>query len=163
DQNAFTNMEQTTYQLTLPNTTEETLGKGMTFFADVVGRLSLLPKEVDDERQIIQEERRRGLSGRQRTGVYVTEHIAPGSLYGQRITIGKEETINGVKEQDFRDYYGKWYCASNATLIVVADTEPASVVKVIKEKFKDLPKKPRPAPQALNVQAYQQSFAIVAS
>jgi hypothetical protein len=33
----------------------------------------------------IQEERRRGLSGRQRTGFYVTEHLTPGSLYGQPV------------------------------------------------------------------------------
>ncbi len=163
DQNAFTNFDQTTYQLTLPDTKPETLGKGMTFFADVVGRLSLLPKEIDDERQIIQEERRRGLSGRQRTSFYILEHMAPGSLYGERITIGKEETINAVNEQNFKDYYNKWYCASNATLMVVADTDPADVVKVIKDKFSDLPKKPRPTPQDIRVKAYDKSFAIVAS
>ncbi len=163
DQNAFTNMEQTTYQLSLPDAKPETLGKGMTFFADILHRLSLLPAEIDDERQIIQEERRRGLSGRQRTSFYVTEHIAPGSLYGQRITIGTEETIAGVKEADFRDYYGKWYAASNATVIVVADADPADVLAVLREKFSDAPKKPRPTPQDPRVSAYAQSFAIVTS
>jgi zinc protease len=163
DQNAFTNMEQTTYQLTLPKADMATLGKGMDFFSDIVTGLSLIPKEIDDERQIIQEERRRGLSGQQRTGFYVTEHLTPGSIYGQRITIGTEESINGVKEQDFHDYYGKWYCASDATLIVVGDAEPAEVAKLIKEKFGPAPKKPRPTPQALNVKAYDKSFAIVTS
>ncbi len=163
DQNAFTNMDQTTYQLSLPDCKPETLGKGLTFFADVTGRLSLLPNEIDDERQIIQEERRRGLSGRQRTGFYVIEHLAPGSLYGERITIGKEETINGVMQADFQDYYGKWYGASNATLMVVADTDPAEVVTLIKDKFSSLPKKPRPTWQELNIKAYDKSFAIVAS
>ncbi|MBX3381025.1 MAG: insulinase family protein [Phycisphaeraceae bacterium] len=163
DQNAFTNLEQTTYQLSLPDTSSETLGKGLTFFADVTGRLSLLPNEIDDERQIIQEERRRGLSGRQRTGYYVFERLTPGSLYGERMTIGKEETINSVMQPDFRDYYGKWYGASNATLMVVADTEPARVVELIKEKFNSLPKKPRPTPTDVHVKAYDKSFAIVAS
>ena len=163
DQNAFTNMEQTTYQLSLPDTRPETLGKGLTFFADVTGRLSLLPNEIDDERQIIQEERRRGLSGRQRTGFYVIEHLAPGSLYGERITIGKEETINSVKEADFRDYYGKWYGASNATLMVIADADPNEVVTLIKEKFGSLPKKAKPTPVDVRVKAYDKSFAIVAS
>ncbi|HEX8876283.1 MAG TPA: insulinase family protein [Phycisphaerales bacterium] len=162
DQNAFTNSEQTTYQLSLPDTKEETLTKGFTFFADVVGRMSLLPNEIEEERGIIQEERRRGLSGRQRTGYYVRERIAPGSLLGQRITIGTEETIASVQEQDFRDYYGKWYAASNATLMVVADTDPTNIVKVIKATFADLPKKPRPTSQESGVKAYQKSFAIVA-
>lgn len=163
DQNAFTSFDQTTYQLSLPDAKGETLAKGMTFFADILHRLALLPREIDSERQIIQEERRRGLSGRQRTSFYVMEHIAPGSLYGLRIPIGTEETINGVKETDFRDYYGKWYTASGATVMVVADAEPAEVVNLIKEKFGAAPKKPRPVQQALNVKPYEKSLAIVTS
>ncbi|MGH7179209.1 MAG: M16 family metallopeptidase, partial [Tepidisphaeraceae bacterium] len=163
DQNAFTSFHQTTYQLSLPNTTPETLGKGMLFFADVVSNLSLLSAEVDNERQIILEERRRSLSGRQRTGDYVMERIAPGSLFGFRLPIGTEATIKGVQPQDFQDYYGKWYTPSNATLLVVADTDPQEVVKIIKQQFADAPKLPRPTPQDLKVTAYDRSFGIVAS
>ncbi|MBL8879032.1 MAG: insulinase family protein [Phycisphaerales bacterium] len=163
DQNAFTSFEQTTYQLALPDAKAETVGKGLTFFADVLFRLKLLPEEIDAERQIIQEERRRGLSGRQRTMFHVIERIAPGSLYGERITIGKEETINSVKQADFRDYYDKWYVASNAAVIVVADADPNAIVAAIKEKFGSAPKKPRPAPQAVNAKAYTAHFSIVAS
>ena len=123
DQNAFTSFEQTTYQLTLPHADAETI-QGDDYFADVLSRLSLLPAEIDAERQIIQEERIRSLSGQQRTMYYVLERIAPGSIFGQRITIGTEETINSVQQADFRDYYGKWYVPSNATLMVVADADP---------------------------------------
>ena len=70
----------------------------------------------------------RCLSGQQRTRDYVLERIAPGSIFGERITIGTEETINSVQQADFRDYYGKWYVASNATLMVVADADPQQVV-----------------------------------
>jgi zinc protease len=163
DQNAFTSFEQTTYQLSLPDAKPETLRKGMTYFADVLYRLSLLPKEIDEERQIIQEERRRSLSGRQRTMYYVLERIAPGSLYGQRITIGTEETINSVQQADFRDYTGKWYRASNATVIVVADADPVEVVAAIKEQFGGAPQQPKPTPQDAGVKTYDKSFAIVAS
>ncbi|HNU44429.1 MAG TPA: insulinase family protein [Phycisphaerae bacterium] len=163
DQNAFTSFEQTTYQLSLPDVKPETLEKGMTYFADVLHRLLLRPEEIDAERGIILEEWRRGLSGRQRTMYYVMEHIAPGSLYGLRIPIGTEETITNLNEADFRDYYGRWYIPANATLIVVADTEPEAVIGVIRSRFGDAPKRPRPAPQALNVTKYERSFAIVAS
>lgn len=163
DQNAFTNMEQTTYQLSLPKTDAETLGKGFLFFADVLFRLSLTAEEIDAERQIILEERRRGLSGRQRTGDYVMERIAPGSLFGQRDTIGTEETVKTVKRQDFLDYYGTWYTASNATLMVVADAEPAEVIKAIKDRFGAAPKKGRPAGRSPGVKATEKSFGIVAT
>lgn len=163
DQNAFTSYDQTTYQLSLPNCEPETLAKGMTFFADVVSRLSLLPTEVDAERQIILEERRRGLSGRQRTSQYVMERLTPGSLFGFRSPIGTEETVSTVNPQDFKDYYGKWYAPSNTTLIVIADTEPEKVIEIIKKEFGDEPKKAKPVPQELGLKPYENNFAIVAS
>ena len=163
DQNAFTNMEQTTFQLSLPDAKPETLGKGMMFFSDVMFQLLLTPEEIEAERQIIQEERQRGLSARQRTSDYITERISPGSLYTQRDTIGTEASINGLMQQDFKDYYGKWYGASNATLLVVADADPNEVIKVIKEKFGAAPKKEKPVGQLSGVKAYDKNFAIVAS
>jgi predicted Zn-dependent peptidase len=42
---------------------------------------------------------------RQRVGDYWLEHIAPGSIFGQRLPIGTEESIKGLVEQDFKDYY----------------------------------------------------------
>lgn len=163
DQNAFTSFDQTTYQLSLPNAAPDALAKGMTFFSDVLYQLSFVPKEIEAERQIIQEERRRGLSGRQRTSFYIIEHMTPGSLYGQRITIGTEETIASVNQADFKDYYSHWYTASNATVMVVADADPGEVVKAIQQKFGTAPKRERPAPQAMNIKAYDKSFAIIAS
>lgn len=161
DQNAFTSYDQTTYQLTLPDTDAETLDKGMTFFADVLFRLTLNPTEIDAERQIIQEERRRGLSARQRTNDYVMARLTPGSRFGHRSPIGTEETIDSVKQSDFRDYYDRWYTASNATLMVVADADPAVVIGRIRTHFGPAPTRPRPSPEPLNVRAYPDSFAIV--
>ncbi len=161
DQNAFTSFDQTTYQLSLPDAKPETLTEGMRFFSDVVGRLSLLPTEIEEERQIIQEERRRGLSGRQRTQFEMLEKMAPGSLFGMRLPIGTEETIGAVAEKDFHDYYGKWYGASNATVMVVADTDPEIVKKVIEQNFGALPRTEPAERQDVGVRAYDKSFAIV--
>ncbi|MHB8865409.1 MAG: M16 family metallopeptidase [Pirellulaceae bacterium] len=163
DQNAFTSFDQTTYQLSLPDAEPGTISKGLMYFADVLFRLSLLPTEIDDERQIIQEERRRSLSGQQRTMYYVLERLAPGSIFGQRITIGTEETINSVQQADFKDYYGKWYVPSNATLMVMADTDPQQVVSLVQKNFDAIPQVPRPTPQEVGITPYPQSFAIVAS
>ncbi len=163
DQNAFTSFEQTTYQLTLPHADPDSISKGLTYFADVLSRLLLLPEEIDAERQIIQEERISSLSGRQRTMYYVLERIAPGSIFGQRIVIGTEETINSVQQADFQDYYQHWYVASNATLMVVADTDPQAVVPLIEQHFGSARAVPRPIPQNVGVKPYSERFAIVAS
>src|SRR6185295_16192902 len=65
-QNAWTSFDETVYQLSLPDTKVETLDKAITFMSDVATKLSLLPTEIDKERQVIQEERRSGLGAPQR-------------------------------------------------------------------------------------------------
>ncbi len=162
-QNAFTSFEQTTFQLALPDNKPETLDKALLFMSDVAFRQSLPPKEIDSERQVILEERRTRLSGRQRVGDYWFEHLAPGSIFGERIPIGTEETIKGVQEQDFKDYYGKWYVPSAMTVMVVADMDPAAVVKEITSQFGPAPKRPPSPNQAIGIKPYEKTRAIVAA
>jgi zinc protease len=162
-QNAFTSFDQTTFQLALPDNKPQTLDKALLFLSDVATGLSLPPKEIDSERQIILEERRSHLSGRQRVQDYILERLIPGSLLGVRIPIGTEESIKGVQPDDFRAYYGKWYVPSNMTVIAVADSDPAPVVEAIKKHFGAGPKKPRPGPQDPAVRPYDAPRAIVAS
>lgn len=162
-QNAFTSFDQTTYQMYLPDNKPETLDKAFLFFSDVAFRLSLLPEEIDEERGIILEEKRTRLSGRQRIGEYILARLAPGSTFGDRIPIGVEETILGVKQQDFRDYYSRWYTASNMTLIVVADLDPAVVEASIRAHFSDAPLLPRPEDRPVGVTPQTESRAVVAT
>src|SRR5215471_15234315 len=66
DQNAFTGFDQTTYQLALPSGSRESVEKGMLYMSDVALRMSLFPAEIDNERQIILEEKRVFFSSRRR-------------------------------------------------------------------------------------------------
>jgi zinc protease len=163
DQNAFTNYDQTTYQLYLPNARPETLDKALLFFSDVASRLSLLPKEIDDERQIILEEKRARGGAQTRVREYLGERIAPESTFGKRNPIGVEEQIRKFTEADFRDYYGRWYVPSNMTLIAVGDAEPDAVVASIRKNFDGAKKAPRPAPRPVGVEPTQGRRAIVAA
>jgi zinc protease len=162
-QNAFTSFDQTTYQLALPDNKPETIEKAMRFFSDVAFRLTLPPKEIDNERQVILEERRSRLSGRQRVQDYFFEHLAPGSIFGRRLPIGVEETILGVRPEDFRDYYSRWYTPANITVMAVADADPQAIVVKIREHFAAAPGAPRPVPQDIGVKPYDATRAIVAS
>lgn len=162
-QNAFTSFDQTTYQLSFPDVKPETLEKGMRFFGDIAGRLSLLPKEIDSERQVILEEKRARLGPQQRVQEFVLSRLMPGSIVGDRLPIGTEETLLKVSQQDFKDYYGKWYTPTNMTLMVVADTDPKVVVEKIKEAFGVGEKTPRPVDNDPGVKPYTQTRAIVAT
>src|SRR5262245_13592135 len=90
DQNAFTSLDQTVYQLALPDAKAETLDKGMLFLSDVASRLTLPAKEVDNERQIVLEEKRARAGVSQRIGDYIYERLAPESTLGRRLPIGDE-------------------------------------------------------------------------
>lgn len=162
-QNAFTSFDQTSYQLFLPDNTNDKIEKALTFMADVKGRLSLLPKEIEEERGIILEERRTRLGGRQRVQDFFLENLAPGSLIGQRLPIGIEDTIKGVQEQDFKDYYSKYYVPSNMTLMIVADRDEKEMVELIRKHFSFGTKVAKPADQDAKVKPYETTRAIIAS
>lgn len=163
DQNAFTSFDQTVYTLALPDTKPETLDKALLFLADVAGRLTLAPEEIEKERQVILEERRAHLGSRQRIRDYVLERLAPGSLIGVRLPIGTEETIKSVARDDFRDYYTRWYVPANMTVIAVADLEPAALLDGIRRHFGGFERRPRPEDPPVGVTPYEQNRAIVAA
>jgi zinc protease len=160
-QNAYTSFDETVYQLSLPDTKVETLDKALTFMSDVATKLSLIPAEIEKERQVIQEERRSGLGAQQRIRDIVFKRIAPGSTFGERIPIGVEETINSVQQQDFKDYYGTYYSLSNAIVIALGDIEETVAVERIKAKFGGGAKKPVPANKPVGVKAADKPAAVV--
>jgi zinc protease len=162
DQNAFTSFDQTTYQLTLPDTNVETLDKGLTFFADVAFRLLLLPEEIEKERQIIMEEKRTRESGMQRVQNYIFERLVPGSIFGRRLPIGVDETILAVQREDFVDYYTRWYTPGNMTLLVVGDVDPATVVERIRVRLNVGEFRPAPPDQDVGLRPAQAPRAIIA-
>jgi zinc protease len=160
-QNAFTSFDQTTYILNLPDAELDTIDKGLLFFDDVAGGLSLLSEEIESERGIIQEERRTRLSPQQRTQEQLFEAIAPGSTFGYRLPIGTEESINSVQRDDFVEFYETFYTASNMTLMIVADREAESIVPMIESYFGDLPAVDRPADLPVGVTPYTEMRAEV--
>jgi zinc protease len=162
-QNAFTSFDQTVYQLAMPDNKPETLDKALLFMSDVAGRLLLLPDEIENERQVILEERRSRMSGRQRVQDQVIARLIPGSLIGERLPIGVEETILGVDQDDFRDYYTRWYVPSNMTLVVVADMEPEQAVARVREHFGFGERTPVPVDQDARVAPTEGHSAIVVS
>jgi zinc protease len=161
DQNAFTGFDQTTYQLALPSGSRESVERGMLYMSDVGLRMSLLPVEIDSERQIILEEKRARASAQQRVQDQIFERIAPESALGRRLPIGIEQTIKSVTPEDFRDYYTRWYVPSNMTVIVVGDTDPVMVADVIQKEFGGGRAEPKPTPRDIGVKASAGQRSIV--
>ena len=154
-QNAFTSFNQTTYTLTLPNTKEETVDKGLLCLSDYAFRMSLLPEEVEKERKVVLEESRARKGARQRMMDKLLPILLPGSLVAERLPIGKEEVIQSAPREELVSYYQKWYRPDNTTLIVVGEVEPALIKKLLPKHFGEWKKADTPATNAdYGVKAY---------
>ncbi|MAY74716.1 MAG: hypothetical protein CMJ31_08410 [Phycisphaerae bacterium] len=162
DQNAFTSFDQTAYQLYLPDADRETLEKGFTFFADVAERLTLAPEEIENERGVILEERRTRLGPEERVQNQWLKRFAPGSLVGERLPIGVEETIKSVDRDDFVEYYEGYYVPENMTVLVVGDLEPKLAIEEIEKAFGELENREADEPNDPNVKPYTEQRSIVA-
>lgn len=160
-QNASTSFDRTNYRLEMPDNKPETVEKALTFLSDVAFRLTLPQEEIEKERGVILEEKRTRLGAQQRVQEAWLKQMAPGSIFGERIPIGVEATINGVNRQDFQDYYSKWYTPTNMAVFMVADMDTASMVAMLKAKFSDGAKAARPVDQDVGVKPTAQTRGVV--
>jgi zinc protease len=161
-QNAFTSIDQTTYQLALADNKAQSLDQALLFFSDVAFRLTLDPGEIDQERSIILEEKRSRLSPGQRVSDQVLKRIAPGSRFETNMPlIGTEETIKSVQRPAFESYWKTWYTPGNITLIVVGDLPSAESRSLIEKHFGAEPARTSPPDRDVGVKPYTQDGAIV--
>ena len=161
-QNAFTSLDQTTYILTLPDTKEETIDKGLLYLSDVAFRMLLLPEEIDKERGVILEEKRARKGTQQRLMEQFLPAVLPGSRVARRLPIGLDETLNAIQREDMLDYYWTWYHPGKATLLAVGDLPADTMVAAIKRHF-DAWQRQDPPPKDLEagIQPFDGPRAVV--
>lgn len=65
--------------------------------------------------------------------------------------IGWEADIKNMTGEDMRQWYARWYGPNNATVVVVGDVKPETVLALAKEHFGSLPRRaiapPKPRPE----------------
>ena len=163
DQNAFTSLDQTVYQIAVPDVRAETLGKALLYLGDVATRLTLSDEEIERERQIILEEKRTREGADQRVRDHLVERLAPGSTFGRRLPIGTEATIKSVRPQQFRDFYARQYVPANMTLLAACDCDPDGLVAQIRREFDGAPRAARPPPRRVTLVPTRGVRGIVAT
>jgi zinc protease len=144
DANAYTNFDQTVYQLTVPTDDRAVLLRGLDILRDMAGDVTFDPVEVDKERGVVLEEwrTRRGVAARveeQRFPVLFAK-----SRYAERLTIGLPEVIKTAKRDTLYRFYKDWYRPDLMAVIVVGDFEAEVVEKEIQARFADLAKPAKP-------------------
>jgi len=147
-QNAFTSFDQTTYVLTLPNTDEETIRKGLLCMADFAFRLSLPPEQIERERGVILEEMQARKGPGQRTFERLLPIVLPGSRVAERVPIGLEEVVRAAGREQFARYYRTWYRPDNSVLMVVGDVALDAMEAMVRDAFAEWPAAEDPAADA---------------
>ena len=146
DLNAYTNFDETVYQLTVPTDDKAFIGKGLDVLRDWAGDVSYDATEVDKERGVVLEEWRLGRGAFERIFDKQAKVLFHGSRYADRLTIGLPETIKGAPRDTLKRFYEDWYRPDLMAVIAVGDFDPAAMETEIAARFGDLknPAKERP-------------------
>jgi zinc protease len=147
DINAYTGFDETVYMLQLPTDDTALVNKGYQVLEDWSHNALLDDKEIDKERGVIVEEWRLGLGAQDRMMKKFLPIVFKGSVYANRLPIGKVDIIRNCKHDLIREYYHDWYRPDLQAVIVVGDIDPAKAEAQIKAHFSGIknpsPERPR--------------------
>lgn len=137
--NAGTSMDFTHYYISCES---RHIFKALDIHADVFRSSTLAAEAIDQERQVIIEEIKRG----QDSPSKVMWDMMISNLFRKhpyhRLVLGPEENIaGGIKRDDMVHFFNKWYSPGNMTLIVVGDVDAKAVLAKVKNLYGDLASK----------------------
>lgn len=138
DLNAYTAFDETVYMLPIPTDKPENIEKGFQIIEDWAHNVTYLDEDIDNERNIILEERRMGKGAEDRMFRQIYPHLFAGSKYANRLPIGIDSVIKGHKYETIRRYYKDWYRPNLMAVIVVGDIDVAKAEALVKKHFEGL-------------------------
>lgn len=161
-QNAYTDFDQTTYSLSLPDARPQTLDLALLALSDIAYRMSLEPKQIDAERGVILSEARSYMGPGERTLYKILPQLLPGSRFSRRLPIGQREDIEHADRTLLKAYYDRWYRPDNSTLLVVGDVDAATMTARIRHYFGDWKaRSPRMPDASPGIRPYSDTRAVV--
>lgn len=143
DLNAYTGFDETVYILPIPTDKPEYLEQGFLALEDWASNVAFETGEIDKERGIVLEESRMGKGAGDRMNKVIFPKLFEGSLYANRLPIGKEPTLKSFKPEVIKKFYKDWYRPDLMAVIAVGDIDPAKGEELIKKHFGHL-KNPKP-------------------
>jgi zinc protease len=163
DLNAYTSFDETVYILPVPADDSVKLEKAFTILEDWAGNALLETAEIEKERGVVLEESRIGKGASERMRNIYFPVMFNGSLYAQRLPIGKDSIISHFTPSVLRRFYNDWYRPGLMAVVVVGDIDPERVENLIRSKFSHLksPAKARKRPGIITIPERKNSQAMV--
>lgn len=133
EENAFTGADYTAYYQNLASDRVEV---SFELEADRMRQLSLEPKSVQKEIEVVKEERRMRTDDDPQSLTYEQFNATAfaASPYRNPV-IGWPGDLNELTLTDIKDWYRLWYAPNNATLVVAGDVDPEQVFALAEKHF----------------------------
>ena len=137
--NAYTSTDETVYNICkVPSGRMSAVDSCLLILRDWSCALTLSDKDIDDERGVIVNEWRHRNSSANRMLENALPTLYPGSIYGERMPIGKMEVVENFKPKTLRDFYRRWHRPDNEAIIIVGDINPDTIEARIVSLFSQI-------------------------
>ncbi|HMG73948.1 MAG TPA: pitrilysin family protein [Pyrinomonadaceae bacterium] len=142
--NGTTNEDRTNYFEALPS---NQLALALYLESDRMRSLAVNQENLDNQRNVVQEERRIGLDNAAygKSGEIQQELMYDNFAY-KHDTIGSMTDLNAASVADVQAFFKMYYAPNNAVLTLVGDFKTADALATIKKYFENIPRQPDPPP-----------------
>ncbi len=166
--NAYTSFDQTVFYVTI---SKQFTDVALDVISEMMGHPVFDPTEIDNEREVVIEEIKRGNdSPGRRSSQLLFSTMFKKSPYGIPV-IGYDKVVNTVSAKKIRQYYDSRYVPSNMFLVVSGDFESKEMKQKITKifgsfhphKLKKVTRLKEPKQTKINVKVEQTKFAQTSS
>ncbi|MDE3143029.1 MAG: insulinase family protein [Bacteroidota bacterium] len=163
DLNAQTSFDETIFILPIPTDNQQKIDSGFTILEDWAGNALLDTTEINKERGVVLEESRLNKNAQERMMKQFFPKLFNGSLYANRLPIGKDSILEHFKPETLKRFYKTWYRPNLMAVIVVGDIDPALAEKEIDQHFGHFknPATQKPRPSIIPIPERKKDEAIV--
>ncbi len=130
--NAYTSFDQTVFYVTI---SKQFTDVALDVISEMMGFPTFDAKEIDNEREVVIEEIKRGQDSPQRqSSQLLFSTVFKKSGYARPV-IGYDKVVSTVSAKKIREYYQSRYVPKNMFLVVAGDFETPEMKKKITERF----------------------------
>jgi predicted Zn-dependent peptidase len=142
--NGTTNEDRTNYFEALPS---NQLELALYLESDRMRSLAVNQENLDNQRNVVQEERRIGLDNAPygKSGE-IQQALMYDNFAYKHDTIGSMADLNAASVADVQAFFKMYYAPNNAVLTVVGDFKSADALATIKKYFENIPRQADPTP-----------------
>lgn len=130
--NAYTSFDQTVFYVTI---SKHFSNVALDVVSEMMGFPTFDPQEIDNEREVVIEEIKRGQDSPQRqSSQLLFSTIFKKHPYGRPV-IGYDKIIREVSTKKIRDYYHSRYVPKNMFLVIAGDFDSKEMKQKVQERF----------------------------